>query len=339
VKPAAEARKEDEKQAGQTKPIGDPVPAEQAQGAELPRILSKSRATYVSFSNTRGDVFTVQILNHDERVVLLDTQLGRMTDIQHARVHFPEIFTNDMKDLAALTAEDTLVRSRAGSAKASLTLDVDEKHVARGPFKADFDGLQFTAADMQYSGRGEFRTNIVSDLDKKVTTVTDLFLRLTDMGMKVGDETVKGWWMHVDVPRFTVTGVPPRKMAGHINVLAKSAEPALKALAEKDEISDIIPHLTHLNNLRARADFRKTDDVTDVMMEPVENSFFDVAGRYYSKGKESRMAVVVGGKAVSLGIANDSSGTSLMPFARSGWLNEKLSAFPEPREKVKTSQP
>lgn len=307
--------------------------------AELPRVLSKSSATYVSFSNERGDVFTVQLLNHDQSVVLRDTQLGRMTDIEHARAHFPEIFTKDLDDLAALTAEDALIEAKGGEARASLTLDVNEEHVARGPLKATFDGLEFTAADMTFSGRGELRTNIVADLDRKVTTVRDLFLRLTDIGMHAGDEDVKGWWAHIDVPRFTTTGIPPKKMEGKVVVLAKSAEPVLKALAEKDEISDIVPALTNLNNLRVNADFRKAEDVTDVMMEPVENSVVDVAGRYYQKGEDGRFAVVVGGKAVSLGLAKDASGLSLMPFARSGWLNEKLGAFPQPKEKVESSQP
>ena len=36
-------------------------------------------------------------------------------------------------------------------------------------------------------------------------------------------------------------------------VFAKNAEPFLKALAEKDKISDLIPKLTSLRDLRLRA--------------------------------------------------------------------------------------
>src|SRR5207244_3580768 len=102
----------------------------------LPRLRSGAVATYVSFSNRRGDIFTTQVQKHEHEVVLSSNQLGRMTDIRHAHVHFPTIVTNDLHDLAALSSEGGgAIESKSGDAHASLTLDIDEHHVARGPFR------------------------------------------------------------------------------------------------------------------------------------------------------------------------------------------------------------
>jgi hypothetical protein len=92
--------------------------------------------------------------------------------------------------------------------------------------------------------------------------------------------------------------------------------------------------------VRLRASFHKHGDATDVVLEPLENQLFDVAGRLYLKGDNQHFAFVVGGKAISLGIAKRTgSGLSLKPFAREGWLNEQLSTFPAPLKQIGSSQP
>lgn len=75
------------------------------------------------------------------------------------------------------------------------------------------------------------------------------------------------------------------------------------------------------------------------MLEPLENVLFNVAGRYYGKEHESRYAIVVGGSILSLGIANDPSGVTIVPFAREGWLNEGLLSLPKPVKQVRSSEP
>lgn len=317
------------------------VSAKQQNGASvLPRLRSTMQATYVSFTKPENEqnVFTIQLHDNEQDVALKTTQLGRMTDIDHARVRFPRIITTDLDDLAAITGEDSKLESRKGEARASLVFDVDAQHVARGKFDADFTGLELGVAGMQFSGEGDASCLLHADLDRKTVTVKDLFVRLMDVGMRAGDETVSGWWTRISIPHFSAAGMPPKSLEGGVIVLAKNAEPLLKGLAEKDKIAGIIPKLTTLSDLRVRASMRKQNGVTDVLLEPVENELFDVAGRYYSKGEQSRFAVVIGGKAISLGIAKDDSGTTLKPFARQDWLNDQLRRFPTPAQ-IHSSQP
>jgi hypothetical protein len=99
------------------------------------------------------------------------------------------------------------------------------------------------------------------------------------------------------------------------------------------------PRSNNLNDVRGAGTFRKTETVTDIVLEPLENVLFNVAGRYYEKGRDSRYAFVVGGSVLSIGIANDGSGLTVMPFAREGWLNEKLLGFPSPVKQIHSSEP
>lgn len=316
-----------------------PVSGKQPPSASgLPRLRSTSKVTYVSLANDRNDIFTIQLRDHEQEVVLVTTQLGRMTDIDHARVRFPDIVTTDLDDLAALTSEGGAIQSKGGQAKGALTFDVDAEHVARGKFDVSFTGLQIEVAGMQFWGRGDATCLMRVDSKQKSATVRDVFVRLGDVGMRAGSETVEDWWTRISIPRLSIEGLPPKSLEGGVVLVAKSAEPLLKGLADKDEISDLIPKLTDLNDLRIRASVRKTNDAMDVLFEPVQNELFDVAGRYYSRGEQRRLAIVVGGKAISLGIARDDSGTTLKPFAREGWLNAELARFPTPT-KIRSSQP
>lgn len=306
----------------------------------LPRIRSKAKITYVSFSNERRDVFTVQARDHEQDVVLRTTQLGRMTDIDHARIAFPNIVTKDLDDLGALTSDGGGgVESKAGEARASFALDIDEHHRANGPFDAKFTGLRFTTAGMLWRGQGEVTSEIRADLDHKVATLRNTKIDLDQVGVQVDGQEAQDWWMKADVPFFGAYGMPPNRFEARLSILAKSAEPILKALAGKKEIPGVIPALTNLDDLRIRAKFRKNKTITDVMFEPLESDLFNVAGRYYSKDDDTKLAIVVGGKAVSLGIAKDPQGMSLVPFAREKWLNSELQRFPKPVETFRSSEP
>jgi len=51
------------------------------------------------------------------------------------------------------------------------------------------------------------------------------------------------------------------------------------------------------------------------------------------------MALVIGGQAVSLGVADLGDGLQLRPFAKTGWLNERLAAFPKPLIQMSAKKP
>jgi hypothetical protein len=62
-----------------------------------------------------------------------------------------------------------------------------------------------------------------------------------------------------------------------------------------------------------------------------ESDVWDVAGRVYDEGKQTRFAVTFGGQAVSLGVAKMGEDLEIQPFAKTTWLNEHLRRFPEPK--------
>jgi hypothetical protein len=140
------------------------------------------------------------------------------------------------------------------------------------------------------------------------------------------------------IKRFAFFNTEPSRMDGVVSVRARDLEPVLEALAEKDVISDLIPFFTRLGDFRAGATVRAAGPVTDVTLAS-ESDVWDVAGRVYKNGKRSQMALVVGGQAISLGIASKGDGLELMPFAQTGWLNEHLRDFPKPLVQMRGDKP
>jgi len=59
----------------------------------------------------------------------------------------------------------------------------------------------------------------------------------------------------------------------------------------------------------------------------------------YKNGDKTQLAVVVGGQGVSLGVASQGDGLELMPFAKTGWLNDHLREFPKPVLVMKPDKP
>jgi hypothetical protein len=144
--------------------------------------------------------------------------------------------------------------------------------------------------------------------------------------------------MDVESARFTLWNKTPLAFDGTLGVQARDLDPVLKALAEKDVISDLIPLFTSLNNFRASARIRGAGEMTDVTLAS-ESQIWDAAGRVFKDGKKTQMALVVGGQAVSLGIASKGDGLELMPFAKTGWLNDHLRDFPKPILEMKPDKP
>jgi len=304
----------------------------------LPRLTSMSASTLVSLSNGRSSIFKFKLLNHEHAVVLDSNQLGRMTDIDHARVRFPTIYTSDFQDLGAFTETPPTI-AQGATGRASLTLDIDHRHIMTGPFQASLRGVRFSAAGLNIQGQGDASCAIDVDLDHKVSMLKAVSVGVSDVALQVGDQSMEGWWAKVVMQQLTAHGFPPESWDGRIALRAKSAEPLLKILAGRGEITSFIPWLTSLNDLRGAGTFHKTDTITDIVLEPLANVLFNVAGRYYRKDHESRYAIVVGGSVLSLGIANDPSGLTIMPFAREGWLNERLLSLSKPVKQLHSSQP
>jgi hypothetical protein len=130
----------------------------------------------------------------------------------------------------------------------------------------------------------------------------------------------------------------PSRAQGSISIQTKNLQPALEALARKDVISDIIPVLTRLDDFRAKTTFRREGEVTDMTLES-ESDIWDASGRIYSSPKKSLFALVVGGQAVSLGVADTGDGLQLQPFAKTGWLNSRLAEFPKPLVQMAQAKP
>ena len=78
--------------------------------------------------------------------------------------------------------------------------------------------------------------------------------------------------------------------------------------------------------------------MTDVTLAS-ESQIWDAAGRVFKNGDKTQMAIVVGGQAVSLGVASKGDGLELMPFAKTGWLNDHLREFPKPILAMKSDKP
>jgi hypothetical protein len=86
---------------------------------------------------------------------------------------------------------------------------------------------------------------------------------------------------------------------------------------------------TSLNNFKSSALVHMAGDKTDVSIA-TESEIWDASGRIHKNGDKTFMALVFGGQAVSLGIANTGNGLDIMPFAKTTWLNEQLRKFPQP---------
>jgi hypothetical protein len=306
------------------------------QGLPLARLDGKS--TYFSLAK-RDREFTIQIHGHHEEAALDTIRLGAATDLKRARVSMPNIVSTDLRDLAVVLGDPPAVNTEAGEAHASLHLDMDGKYWAHGPFTAEILRVKGERAGVEVSGNTWVTAQLRFNPKLKTNIVEDLLLRMRNVSMHVEDEAVNDWWMDLSSKRITVQSGDTPRVEGSVSVRTKNLEPVLEALAEKDVISDIVPVLTRLDDFRAKTTFRKQGTVTDVSIES-ESDVWDIAGRVYSNAKESLMAVVVGGQAVSLGVAKlQDQHLELRPFAKTDWLNSRLAQFPKPLVQMPAAKP
>jgi hypothetical protein len=293
----------------------------------LPIVRSTSKSTYVSLA--RGmHAFTVQIHDHHEEAQLDTIQLSKSTDLKHALVRMPKIVSVDLRDLPAVL-DDKPSFEMKGELDASLNLDMDHEYWTQGPFHATTKGLHVAGSGIAVDANAKLDTELRFNPKLKTNMVQKLVFRTRDVDMHAGSRHVSGWWMDVESARFTLWNKEPPSFDGTLGVQAQNLDPVLKALAEKDVISELIPMFTSLNNFKASARVRGAGDMTDVTIAS-ESQIWDAAGRVYKNGDKTQMAIVVGGQAVSLGVASKGDGLELMPFAKTGWLNDHLREFPKP---------
>jgi hypothetical protein len=304
----------------------------------LPLGQLDSKLTYVSLAK-RDREFTLQIHGHHEEAALDTIRLGAATDLKRARVDMPKIVSTDLDDLGVLFGNDSPLKTQAGEARASVRLDMDGKYWARGPISAEILRAKLNAAGVELSGNTWLKAQARFNPKLKTNMLEDLIIRMRNVSMHVEDEAVDDWWMDLSSKRLTFWNGDVPRAEGSVSIRSKSLEPALEALAQKDVISDIIPILTRLDDFRAQTTFRMQGPVTDVSLAS-ESDIWDVAGRVYSDAKRSLMALVVGGQAVSVGIAKlDDGHLQVRPFAKTDWLNERLAQFPKPTLQMPREKP
>ncbi len=294
----------------------------------LPLIQSESKLTYVSFAK-RERAFTVQIHGHHEEAALDSVRLGGATDFKRAALRMPSIVSTDLKDLGVLLPDNAPVKIAAGEAHASARLDMDGKYWIHGPISAEILRSQLNVAGVNVSGNTWLKAEARLNPKLKTDYLEDVVLRLRNVETHIKSASVESWWMDLSSKQLAFFNTATPRAQGSVSIRSKNLQPVLEALAEKDVISDIIPVLTRLDDFRAKTTFRKEGQTTDVTIES-ESDIWDAAGRIYSSPKQNLMAMVVGGQAVSLGIAEMGGGLQLRPFAKTDWLNERLAAFPKP---------
>ena len=303
---------------------------------QLPVVRSSSKSSYVSLARAMR-TFTVQIHDHHEEAELDTIQLSKWTDLKHAWLRMPQIVAVDLRDLPAVL-DDKPPLEMKGELHASMNLDMDHEYWTHGLLHAASKDLRVAADGIAVNGSVKLDSALSFNPELKINRLEKLVLRLRDVSMRAGSRDVSGWWMDLETPRFTVWDKTPLTFDGTVGVQARDFEPVLKALAEKDVISDLIPLFTSMNNFRAAAHVRGAGAVTDVTVSSVSN-VWDAAGRFFTNGKKTRLALLVGGQTVSLGIASKGDGVELKPFAKTDWLNARLREFPGPVLQVKPDKP
>jgi hypothetical protein len=309
----------------------------QGEPGGFPLGKSEFKSTYVSLAK-RDRELTIQSHGHHVEAALDTIRLGGSTDLKRAALRFPNIVSTDLDDLDVVLGDDSPLTMKGGEAKASLDLDVDENYWARGPLKAQIIRSQAQVAGVTLGANTWLDAQVEVNPKEKINRVDDMLLRIRNGSMDAGEDRVGDWWMNLSAKRLTYRNTDNPSAEGSISVRTKNLAPALEALAAKDVISDIIPVLTRLDDFRAKTTFRKVGPVTDVTIES-ESDVWDASGRVYSTPKQTLMAVVVGGQAVSVGVADLGDGLQIMPFAKTGWLNEKLAQFPKPLIQMQASKP
>lgn len=304
---------------------------------KLPLVQTESKSSYVSLSRGMRS-FTIQIHGHREEAQLDTIQLSRATDLKAASIRMPDIRSVDLRDLPAVLPEGAPIVVHGGEARASLRLDMDEKFWARGPLHTTVKDVDLEAARLRFGANLELRSELRFNPKERIFRAEDVAFRVRDMRLRAGERSIDGWWMNLDGERLTFRDGKPSRFDAKLSVRTRDLEPVLQSLAEKDVVTELLPAFTSLHDFRAGANIHSAGSVTDVSVAS-ESEIWDASGRVHKTEKRTLLALVVGGQAVSLGVADLGDGLELMPFAKTGWLNERLQRFPKPLVEMQPAKP
>lgn len=298
---------------------------------------SDFKSTYVSLARGNREL-TIQSHGHHLEAALDTIRLGGATDLKRGTLRMPNIVSVDLDDFDVLLPEASALSVKGGEATASLDLAIDKDYWITGPVKARIIRSQATAAGVGLGANTWLDARARINPKQNQSSLEDLKLRVRAGSMQVDDEAVDGWWMNLAAKRLTYWSTDPPRAEGSVSIRTKNLEPVLEALAQKDLLSDIVPVLTRLDDFRAKTTFRRVGELSDMTIES-ESDVWDVSGRVYSNSKQTLMAMVIGGQAVSVGIADLGGGLQIRPFAKTDWLNERLAQFPKPLVQMKPDKP
>jgi hypothetical protein len=308
-------------------------------GAEgsLPTSRLASRRSHLSF--TRGErAFELTSQGQELNVVLDSLRLTGESRFERAELRLPQIASEDLVDLGAVLPPSWPLEMHGGKAVSSVSLSVDREFSVRGPVQTVFTGYGVTVAGVSVGG--ELRASATLELHPgaEVYKIKDAKLRLSDTRVRTARERSDGWWLDASTEEVELRRGDPPRLETTLSLRSRDLEPVLEALAAKDAISGLIPALVSLPEFRSKVTLRTRSPALDVVMES-ESQVWDASGRIFSDAETSRFALVVGGQAVSLGIAGKDGEVEVMPFAKSAWLNERLALFPKPLARFPKGKP
>ena len=303
----------------------------------LPLLRTEAKASYVSLARKDRE-FTLQLLGHQEELVLDRIRLTSATQFQRGSVRMPSILSLDLDDVSAALPEKAPLEGRGGRARGALKLDLDDKYWLRGPLEFAFEDVTMDAAGVRIHSNAALKTQLQLNPKLGQYKAENIRFSLRDAGMRAGDKQINAWWFDLTNGAVAFSDGSPSQLDASGSMRAKDLEPVLEALAEKEIISDLIPRFVSLGDFRAKARLRHKGEVTDGVIES-ESDVWDVSGRVHQRGAKTRLAIVVGGQAVSLGVAKAADGLEIMPFAKTGWLNEHLRQMPAPIVQLPASKP
>ncbi len=306
-------------------------------GDQLPTTRLSSRRSHLSFARAQRP-FELTSEGQQLEVVLDSLKLTGESRFERAKLRLPSIMTDDLVDLGAVLPEGLPLEMHGGKSTSSVELEVDRELWVRGPAVTKAEGYGLTVAGVSLGGELAASARLELNALLGVYRLKDVALRLSDTRVRTGSARSDGWWLHATTPELELRDGEPARFRTTLSLRSRDLEPVLEALAERDAVSSLIPALVSLPDFRSKLTILTQAPAVDIIMES-ESEVWDASGRFFFDEERSRFAVVVGGQAVSLGIAGANGAIELMPFAKTGWLNERLARFPKPLVRLPEGKP
>lgn len=309
----------------------------QRPAAHNPHVAGKGNATYLSIGTKGNSSLTIQFLNHEIRAALGSPKIDEDIEIVSASLDVPTIVSDDLDDAGALMGDD--VQSERGEARAKLNFVMNEDKDFKGSFDARFDDFKIGVDPVAADINGTTSTALLLSPRQDRLDFSDVTLRFFEVDFIVGKKRIDNWWMQWTSPKVTLGLSDPTSVRGDFTFVAKDAQPLLYALAAEDKVPDLVPALVKLRDIRSRAEVRKQGELLDVMIKNLATRLVDFSGRIHDDNGDRQVALLIGGKVVSLGIYLHGDKKQFAPLAHAKWLNERLDRMPPPEEKVSGQQP